>query len=134
MYQDYPVSRELLHWETQSQTSLASDTGQNLIHHQDRGYTMLFFVRSRKKVENVTSPFMYLGSATFVTYQSECPIQMIWRLNNPMPAEIFEENRRGGLFLVESNSLWFDLHSSVPKIHSCFVLSYTVMANVSSTG
>jgi superfamily II DNA or RNA helicase/HKD family nuclease len=96
MYQDYPVSRELLHWETQSQTSLASETGQNLIHHQERGYTMLFFVRSRKKVDNVTSPFTYLGSATLVSYQSERPIQMIWRLTHPMPAEIFEENRRGG--------------------------------------
>jgi superfamily II DNA or RNA helicase/HKD family nuclease len=96
MYQDYPVSRELLHWETQSQTSLASDTGQNLIHHQDRGYTMLFFVRSRKKVDTVTSPFTYLGSATLVSYQSERPIQMIWRLTHPMPVEIFEENRRGG--------------------------------------
>ena len=49
MYQDYPVSRELLHWETQSKTSLASDTGQNLVHHQERGYTMLFFVRSQRK-------------------------------------------------------------------------------------
>ena len=96
MYQDYPVSRELLHWETQSQTSLASDTGQNLIHHQERGYTMLFFVRSRKKVDNVTSPFTYLGSATLVSYQSERPIQMIWQLTYPMPVEIFEENRRGG--------------------------------------
>lgn len=96
MYQDYPVSRELLHWETQSQTSFASETAQNLIHHQERGYTMLFFVRSRKKVDNVTSPFTYLGSATLVSYQSERPIQMIWRLTYPMPVEIFEENRRGG--------------------------------------
>ena len=96
MYQDYPISRELLHWETQSQTSQSSITGQNLIHHAERGYTMLFFVRARKKVDGVTSPFTFLGPARLVSHQSERPIQMVWRLDAPMPAEMFEENRRGG--------------------------------------
>ena len=96
MYQDYPISRDLLHWETQSQTSQASETGQNLIHHRERGYTMLFFVRSRKKIDGVTEPFTFLGPAKLVRYQSERPIQMVWCLDHLMPAEIFEENRRGG--------------------------------------
>ena len=96
MYQDYPISRELLHWETQGQTSQASDTGQNLIHHQERGYTMLFFVRSRKKVDGTTAPFTFLGPAKLVSFQSERPIQMVWRLDHSMPVEMFDENRRGG--------------------------------------
>ncbi len=96
MYQDYPISRELLHWETQRQTSQASETGQNLIHHLERGYTMLFFVRSRKKVNGTTSPFTFLGPAKLVSFQSERPIQMIWRLDHSMPVELFEGNRRGG--------------------------------------
>jgi hypothetical protein len=96
MYQDYPVSRELVHWETQGKTSQASDTGQNLIHHVDRGYTMLFFVRSRKKVDGTTAPFTFLGPAKLVSFQSERPIQMVWRLEHSMPVEMFEENRRGG--------------------------------------
>ncbi|MEN9574527.1 MAG: hypothetical protein RL514_2382 [Verrucomicrobiota bacterium] len=96
MYQDYPVSRELLHWETQGPTSQASDTGQNLIHHAERGYTMLFFVRSRKKVDGTTAPFTFLGPAKLVSFQSERPIQMVWRLDHSMPVEMFDENRRGG--------------------------------------
>ncbi len=96
MYQDYPVSRELLHWETQAQTSQSSEPGQNMIHHQARGYTMLFFVRTRKKMGGVTAPFTFLGPANLVSYQAERPIQMIWRLAHPMPVEMFEENRRGG--------------------------------------
>ena len=35
-------------------------------------------------------------TAKLVSHQSERPIQMIWRLAHPMPAEMFEENRRGG--------------------------------------
>jgi len=96
MYQDYPISRELLHWESQSQTSVASETGQNLIHHGERGYTMLFFVRSLKKVDGVTAPFTFLGPAKCVSHQSERPIQMVWQLQHQMPVEMFEENRRGG--------------------------------------
>jgi superfamily II DNA or RNA helicase len=96
MYQDYPISRELLHWETQGVTSQASETGQNLIHHQERGQTILFFVRSRKKVCGTTSPFTFLGPAKLVSFQSERPIQMVWRLDHSMPVEMFDENRRGG--------------------------------------
>ncbi len=96
MYQDYPISRELLHWETQSQTSQESETGQNFIHHKARGYQIFFFARSKKKTEYVTMPFTFLGPAQLVEYKSERPIQMVWRLDHPMPAEMFEENRRGG--------------------------------------
>jgi hypothetical protein len=96
MYKDYPVSRELLNWETQAATSQASDTGQTLIHHHARGYTMLFFARTRKKENGVTVPFTLLGPARLESFKSERPIQMRWQLAHPMPVEMFEENRRGG--------------------------------------
>jgi len=96
MYRDYPVSRELLHWETQGRTSQASPIGQTLINHAERAYTMLFFARSRTDVARTTAPFTFLGPAKLVSFQSERPIQMVWRLDHPMPVEMFDENRRGG--------------------------------------
>jgi hypothetical protein len=57
---------------------------------------MLFFVRARKRSDTVTTPFTFLGPAKLLEAKSERPIQMIWRLDHPMPADIFEENRRGG--------------------------------------
>jgi hypothetical protein len=96
MYQNFPVSRELLHWETQVQTSQASKMGQKFIHHEMLGYTILFFARSRKKVDGVTAPFTFLGPAKLVSFQSERPIQIVWRLDHSMPAEMFQQNRRGG--------------------------------------
>lgn len=96
MYADYPISRELLHWESQSNTRQNTNTGQNLIHHIQRGYTMLIFARSRKKQNNCTVPFTYLGPATCQSFQGERPIQMIWKLEHPMPVEMFEDNRKGG--------------------------------------
>jgi superfamily II DNA or RNA helicase/HKD family nuclease len=96
MYADYPISRELLHWESQSQTAQRSLAGQNLIHHMDRGYTVLLFARDQKKKETLPVPFTFLGPADLVQYESERPIKMVWRLHHPMPVEMFEENRRGG--------------------------------------
>jgi hypothetical protein len=75
MYADYPISRELLDWESPSSTTQASETGQ---------------------LEGRTAPFTFLGPASLVSFQQERPIQMVWRLNHLMPAIIFEENRRGG--------------------------------------
>jgi superfamily II DNA or RNA helicase/HKD family nuclease len=96
MYADYPISRHLLHWESQSNTSQQSNTGQNLINHLERGYTILVFARNQKKRNRCTVPFVFLGPAERVSYENERPIKMVWNLKHPMPVEMFEENRRGG--------------------------------------
>jgi superfamily II DNA or RNA helicase/HKD family nuclease len=96
MYADYPINRDLLHWESQSNTPQSSSAGQNLIHHHERGYTILIFARNTKKKNGVTLPYTYLGPAERVNHEGERPIRMVWRLQYPLPAEMFEENRRGG--------------------------------------
>jgi len=96
MYADYPISRELLHWESPSNTTQASETGQNLIHHQRRNYTILLFSAASRDWKEGPLLFTFLGPASLVSFQQERPIQMVWRLNHLMPAVMFEENRRGG--------------------------------------
>jgi superfamily II DNA or RNA helicase len=96
MYADYPISRELLHWESQSTTALQTDTGQNLVHCAERGYTILIFARDQKRRNGCAVPFTYLGNAERVSYENERPIKIVWRLHNQIPVEMFEENRRGG--------------------------------------
>ncbi|MHB8108593.1 MAG: DUF3427 domain-containing protein [Syntrophorhabdaceae bacterium] len=96
MYADYPISRDLIHWESQSHTSQKSRTGQNLIHHKEMNYTILIFARDQKQQRNVTVPFTYLGPADLLHYESERPIKVIWKLRHAMPVTMFEENRRGG--------------------------------------
>ncbi|MHB1349836.1 MAG: DUF3427 domain-containing protein [Desulfobulbaceae bacterium] len=96
MYADYPISRELLHWESQANTAQHHVDGRNLIHHQERDYTVLVFARDQKKRNNCTVPFTYLGPADLVSFESERPIKMVWKLRYSMPVEMFEENRRGG--------------------------------------
>lgn len=96
MYADYPISRELMHWESQANTAQHHTDGQNLIQHQERGYTILVFARGQKKRNKVTVPFTFLGPVDRVSHESERPIKMVWRLRHAMPVEMFEDNRRGG--------------------------------------
>ena len=91
MYRDFLSSRTKLHWESQSNTSQATPTGQNYIHHQERGYTVLFFARHRKTEGKLTSPFTYLGPATYASAKGDRPIEMVWELEHPVTHPFFHE-------------------------------------------
>jgi len=46
MYQDYAISPSLFHWETQSQTTVTSPTGQRYMNHAREGSNILLFAVS----------------------------------------------------------------------------------------
>lgn len=90
MYRDYPINRELFHWESQSNTTQKSESGQNLIRHRERDYSIHLFVRSTRSVGPATAPFQYLGKASYVEHKGECPIAFVWKLEHLMPGELLE--------------------------------------------
>ena len=95
-YKDYPIAPHTLHWESQVQTAQATETGMNYLNFKERGYTILFFARLEKKINNETCPFIYLGPASDLkSFHGNRPISMIWELEQAMPAQLFEEARTG---------------------------------------
>ena len=86
MYADYPISRELFHWESQSTTSVASKTGQRYI---TGASTVLLFARQEQKDEFGTAPYLFLGPATYVSHTGDRPIAITWKLQTPMPSDFF---------------------------------------------
>nr|WP_272947630.1 DEAD/DEAH box helicase [Ornithinimicrobium murale] len=86
MYRDYPISRDLFHWESQSVTTAASRTGQRYLTGTS---TVLIFVREEKKDDFGTSPYLLLGPARYLSHEGERPIAITWRLDVPMPADFF---------------------------------------------
>ena len=94
LYRDYPISRTLLHWESQANTTQQSPTGQNYLHFEERGYTIFFFARFEKRIDGVTAPFLFLGpTKRLVSYKGNRPVAMEWELQYPIPAELFEMAR-----------------------------------------
>ncbi len=88
MYRDYPLSPTLFHWESQSTTSVASETGQRYI---NGGSTVLLFVRKERKNEFGTAPYTYLGAASHVSHTGDRPIAITWRLAHAMPPDLYSE-------------------------------------------
>ena len=91
LYKDYAISPMQFHWESQSTTTQQSPTGQRYIRHRELGGHILLFVRSRKKQDGLTVPYTFLGPVDYVSHKQERPIQFVWQLRRPMPADFFRQ-------------------------------------------
>lgn len=80
-YDDWFESPDVLHWESQSMTTVKSPTGQRLVHGTGRH---LFFVREQKQ-----DPFLCVGFASPLSFESEKPIRMRWKLEHMVPDHIY---------------------------------------------
>jgi hypothetical protein len=89
LYRDYVMSHELVHWESQSTTSVESPTGQRYLNHRRDGTHILLFARETERDDFGTRPFLFLGPATYVQHEGSRPIQIVWRLQHPMPADFY---------------------------------------------
>ena len=86
MYRDYPISPTLFHWESQSTTSLASETGRRYI---TGSSAALLFAREASRGELGTSAYLFLGQGRHVRHEGERPIAVTWELSDPMPSVFF---------------------------------------------
>ena len=90
MYQDYAISPQLFHWESQSGTTVASRTGQRYLNHKRDRSHILLFARPQKVSEfGSGAPYLFLGEADYVEHRGERPIAITWHLHTPMPAADF---------------------------------------------
>lgn len=87
MYKDYSLGKDLFHWQTQGATSEESQTGQRYIHHVENGTDFLLFVRESKtdSVSNQAAPYLFLGKARYVQHSGSKPMNIIWKLEVPIP-------------------------------------------------
>ena len=95
MYKDYLINEWLFHWQSQSTTSDSSPTGLRYIHHRQQGSKVLLFVREYNNDIAGTTPFTFLGIANYVIHEGSRPMNITWRLEEPIPAK----------FLKKSNNL-----------------------------
>lgn len=96
MYNDYSINSELFHWQSQSTTSESSATGQRYIHHKERGSKILLFVREFKSDRKfgTTEAYTYLGTANYVSHTGSRPMNITWKLDNPIPAKYLKKTNK----------------------------------------
>ena len=90
LYQDYAISADLFHWESQATTSERSPTAQRYIH---RARPLLFIRERRANESGTTLAYLFAGPATYVNHERERPIAFTWKLEYPLPADFFEVAR-----------------------------------------
>lgn len=92
MYEDYAISPSEMHWQSQNRTTSMSTAGRRHVDHAALFVTPILFVRVAKKTASgETEPYMCLGPATCESHHGEKPMNIVWRLLVPMPAELFRQ-------------------------------------------
>jgi len=86
-YKDYAISRDLIHWESQSTVRESSETGRRYQTHEAMGSSILLFARLRSDER----AFWFLGPATYVSHTGELPMAITWRLRHPLPGDLFAQ-------------------------------------------
>lgn len=86
-YRDFAISRELIHWESQSMTRANGETGRRYQEHAARGSGVLLFARSRDDER----AFYFLGPATYEKHVGEMPMAITWKLKHLLPGDLFAE-------------------------------------------
>lgn len=92
MYHDYAISERLFHW--QSQNSARADRGKGLsyIQHRENGKRIFLFVREQSKDENErTMGFVNFGEVEYVAHTGSQPMNITWRLKQPMPSFMWKQ-------------------------------------------
>lgn len=94
MYKDYSINDELFHWQSQSRTTVESPTGLRYINQHTNKTNVLFFVREYKEESGITSPYTCLGLADYISHSGSAPINIIWKMENPLPAFVMQKTAK----------------------------------------
>ena len=95
MYKDYSINDTLFHWQSQSTTTPESKNGQRYINHQKLGSKILLFVRDKKRDSfGLTPGYTFLGLADYASSSGSAPMNIVWRLQRPIPAKYLRKTNR----------------------------------------
>lgn len=95
MYQDYSINETLFHWQSQSTTNAEGKVGQRYINHRKNGSKVLLFVREFKNdIYGNTAPYTYLGTANYVSHNGSRPMNITWKLDEPIPAKHLKKTNK----------------------------------------
>jgi superfamily II DNA or RNA helicase len=93
LYDDYAINEYLFHWQSQNATSPESHKGLSYINQEDHDKKILLFVREQNEDEyGFTMSYVFLGEANFVNSSGSKPMNVEWKLSEPMPAYIWKES------------------------------------------
>ncbi len=88
-YQDTFVDADTFEWVSQNRTKRNSSKGNALRYHLENKVQIHLFVRKKKKtLAGKASPFTYCGEIYFEHWDGDAPINIRWKLKDPLPTRL----------------------------------------------
>ena len=95
LYEDYAISEQIFHWQSQNSTKPTSAKGQSYINQIQLNKTVLLFVRERNKDEyGNTFGFVFLGRVHYISHTGSQPMSINWKLEVPVPNFLWKESAK----------------------------------------
>ena len=96
MYEDYPISPDLFHWQSQSGTHDQTSVGKRYtrITGASSNKAVLFVRHGKKDGQGRTQPFMCLGPCTYVRHEGNKPMSIVWRLKYSIPFSVYQTMKK----------------------------------------
>ena len=95
LYEDYAISENLFHWQSQNRDTEESKNIQRYIN--SNGRVSLFVREYRKNVDGKACPYIYLGECNHVSHEGNKPVSFVWKLKNPIPGKFISEANKNVL-------------------------------------
>ena len=91
LYEDFAISENLFHWQTQNSVRLESGKGLSYINHINDGKIILLFVREKNEDEyGNTMASVFLGEVKLLEHYGSKPMSIKWELKEPMPPYLWK--------------------------------------------
>jgi len=95
LYEDFAISENLFHWQSQNNVKPESAKGISYINHKNEGKRILLFVRERGEDEfGNTMGSVFLGEANITDYYGSKPMSIKWELKEPMPPYLWKDSAK----------------------------------------
>ncbi|MEK8053134.1 DUF3427 domain-containing protein [Ideonella sp. DXS22W] len=85
-YQDYAISPDLFHWQSQNTAGPQTVAGRRYLGSPGNGWRFQLFVRASRSM-----PYRACGPVTLVRSEGERPMSITWKLATALPVHLFQE-------------------------------------------
>jgi superfamily II DNA or RNA helicase len=95
MYNDYAITNNLFHWQSQNQTRSDHGKGITYINHKKLKKIILLFVREKANDEfGNTMGYIFIGEGEYKEHYGSKPMSITWELSEPMPSYLWKESAK----------------------------------------
>ena len=92
MYDDYAISENIFHWQTQNSARPDRGKGLSYITHQQNNKNILLFVREKNKdAFGNTMSYVFLGKVFYQNHYGTKPMSIHWRLEKEIPPFLWKK-------------------------------------------